>query len=120
MQQLHDGNPATFWSTEHYASRDFGHAKPGVGVWLELANPAAVRTVAVDTQASGWSADVFVADSPGTSLGAWGSAVATGSDLPADATLTITKPRAAKYVLIWFTSLPPTDELHVFEVRLAS
>ena len=120
VQQLHDGNPATFWSTEHYASRDFGHAKPGVGVWLELANPAAVRTVAVDTQASGWSADVFVADSPGTSLGAWGSAVATGSDLPADATLTITKPRAAKYVLIWFTSLPPTDELHVFEVRLAS
>lgn len=120
VQRLHDGNPATFWSTEHYNSRDFGNSKPGVGVWLRLTAPAAVRTVSIDAQQSGWNAQVYVADSPHATPTAWGDAVASGSNLPAQATLTITKPRTARYVLLWLTYLPPGNELHVAEVRLAS
>ena len=44
-----DNNPQTAWSTEIYATRNFGNAKAGVGIYVTLAAPATIHDVTVDT-----------------------------------------------------------------------
>jgi putative peptidoglycan lipid II flippase len=49
-----DGNPATAWSTDTYVDADpFPKFKPGVGLLLQLARPAAVSAVSVDLNSTG-------------------------------------------------------------------
>jgi serine/threonine-protein kinase len=116
---LVDGRRDTAWSTETYRSRDLGGRKAGVGVWFELATPAAVRTVAVHAEDSGWNAEVYLSNSqPAGSLP--GQSVASVTNQPEEATITIARPQQARYVLLWITYLPPSGKLHVAEVQLAS
>ena len=49
-----DGNPATAWSTDTYYDADpFPKFKPGVGLLVQLARPAALSAVTVDLSSSG-------------------------------------------------------------------
>ncbi|HET7667893.1 MAG TPA: protein kinase family protein [Mycobacterium sp.] len=49
-----DGNPATAWSTDTYYDADpFPKFKPGVGLLVQLAQPTAVKAVAVDLNSTG-------------------------------------------------------------------
>ncbi|HEY7717214.1 MAG TPA: hypothetical protein VH915_00525, partial [Pedococcus sp.] len=45
--RVYDGNPSSFWSSEGYASANLGGLKPGVGVLLDLGQPAKVREVSI-------------------------------------------------------------------------
>ena len=104
-----DGDPNTVWKTSSYQD-NFPKFKPGVGVYVDLGRNQRVRTVNVQAT-PGYTAEIFVADRPGTDLDGWG------------------KPRAAggtgnfnlggisgRYVLVWFTSLPPGDGGYKVEV----
>ncbi|MBB5832982.1 hypothetical protein [Brachybacterium aquaticum] len=49
LDRMTDGDPATFWSTQHYASPDYGGLKEGVGVRIDFAEPSQLTTVTVTT-----------------------------------------------------------------------
>ncbi len=116
-----DGNGLTVWSTEEYRQRDVGGLKPGVGLVLDLGAPKQLDSVQVDTLDGGWSAEVYASDSEPAELSGWGTPVAAGTDLPDKATLGLTAPARARYVLLWITDLPPSGppfRLRVAEVRV--
>ena len=113
-----DGNLQTAWPTEIYNTRDFGHAKSGVGIYVTLAQPATVSTVTVDTVESGWNAQIYAAAAPSANLAGWGRPVATGTNLSTQARFTLRPATRAKVVLLWLTYLPAGGKLDVAEIQL--
>ena len=103
---LIDGNPQTYWYTEHYASPTFGNLKSGVGASVQLRAPAAVARMVVQSPDPGWRYQIYESsapDAPGT-LSGWGGPVAGGT--ATGSTTTITLPgRSASFVLLWITYL---------------
>jgi eukaryotic-like serine/threonine-protein kinase len=112
-----DGNPGTAWQTEEYSNRNFGNAKPGVGLWVRLDGPHDITTVTVTALEGGWSAEIYVADQPGNSLQAWGQARATGDDLGTSHPFGVQGARG-QYVLVWCTRLPPSNKLEIAEIKV--
>jgi tRNA A-37 threonylcarbamoyl transferase component Bud32 len=111
-----DGDPGTAWQTEGYSNRNFGNAKSGVGLWVQLEAAHDVTTVTVTTLEDGWSAQIYVADQPGSSLDAWGPARASGDNLPAVQHFDLNA--RGQYVLIWCTQLPQSDKLQIGDVKV--
>jgi len=103
-----DGSDATSWTTDHYASAEFGNLKPGVGLWLQLAGPATVRQVTVTTGLPGWTFELIGgtrADPTGRplpSLDGRTSFVAS----PGGTTVKLQPARMAG-ILLWITRLAP-------------
>ncbi|HMG26691.1 MAG TPA: hypothetical protein VKH36_07730, partial [Acidimicrobiia bacterium] len=112
-----DGDPRTTWQTESYANRNFGNAKSGVGLWVQLDAAHDISSIVVTTLEDGWSAQIYVADQPGDTLAAWGPARAGGDGLPAVNTFALQRTRG-QYVLIWCTQLPETDKLQIGDVKV--
>jgi serine/threonine protein kinase len=114
-----DGDASSAWSTESYRSRDFGGGKSGVGLRLELAADADVSSVEVDTDLTGWSAQIYVAENPGGALADWAQPVASGEDLDTAARFEIDPAARGNAVLVWLTRLPSTGRLAIAELRVA-
>jgi hypothetical protein len=100
------GDPATPWYTDWYGSPDFADLRPGTGLLLDMG-----RTVTVT------SVRVSLGGEPGASLQlraghqptlAWLPVVAGVSDAGGTVQLQPSVPVRVRYVLIWFTALPPT------------
>jgi hypothetical protein len=77
----------------------------------------------VDALDTGWSADVYVADAPASTLAGWGKARASKQGLGKHATFDLGSAHG-KAVLLWITHLPQAPSgggfaLRVSEVRLA-
>jgi tRNA A-37 threonylcarbamoyl transferase component Bud32 len=106
VANLVDGNPQTYWYTEHYASPTFGNLKSGVGAYVQLRSPAPVGRMVVQSPDTGWRYQVYESsgpDAPG-SLAGWGGPVADGT--VSGPTTTIGLPgRPALFVLLWLTYL---------------
>src|SRR5579884_3382845 len=101
---LYDGNPATYWNTEHYASANFGNLKPGVGVYLQLPAGSRPARLVVDSPDTGWRFSVYESSSPHPTLAGWGRPVASATQTLPSVTLSL--PGApADYVLVWITYL---------------
>ena len=116
---LTDGNPTTYWHTEQYANPDFGNLKKGVGVYLQLSNPAKVGDLVISSPDTGWDFQVYEADQPGSDLAGWGRPVASGSVSSASTSVALGSHRAG-YVLVWITHLPSSDEVRIGELSLFS
>lgn len=116
-----DGDPQTAWETEQYEApaQEFGGAKDGVGVSVELGGVHDLSTVAVTADETGWSAEVYVADQPGADLAAWGQARGTVDDTGTTAEITLDDGTRGQNVLLWLTRLPPSGKLHVSDIRVA-
>jgi serine/threonine-protein kinase len=112
-----DGDPSTFWETSHYNGPHFGGLKPGVGLILQLNGPTALRQLHVTTSTTGWSADVYVASSPGGTLADWGAPVATQSGIQGDATFDLGH-HTGGAVLLWITDPGPDFHAQINEVSL--
>jgi hypothetical protein len=100
------GDPATPWYTDWYGSPDFADLRSGTGLLLDMG-----RTVTVT------SVRVSLGGEPGASLQlraghqptlAWLPTVAGVSDAGGTVQLRPSAPVRVRYVLIWFTDLPPT------------
>jgi O-antigen/teichoic acid export membrane protein len=103
-----DGNPATAWHTEWYASASFGGLKPGTGLLLDMGRTITISTVEVSLgrlPGADFQVRVGAAASSLTGL----PAVAQASDAGGQVSLHLTRPARGRYVLIWFTQLPPAD-----------
>ncbi len=101
--RVYDGNLATSWTSELYATAQFGNLKKGVGVLLDLGQPTSVHQVAIDLGNGPVDLTVYAATSAslqgatviGTASGASGHIeIKAASAMP-----------EAQYVIVWFTTL---------------
>jgi hypothetical protein len=105
-----DGNPRTYWKTEHYHS--FG--KKGVGLVLDAGRTQALSRVLVSTDGAGSSAQIELGHNPNGPF----RAVTVVRPLEGTTTFRLAKGAKGRYVVVWITSLPQTlGEAHVTEVR---
>jgi eukaryotic-like serine/threonine-protein kinase len=112
-----DGDPGTTWETEGYSNRNFGNAKPGVGLWVRLDSSHDIASVSVTTRDDGWSADIYVADQPGSTLAAWGPVRATADNVAATHAFPLSNTQG-QYVLVWCTQLPSSNKLQIGDIKV--
>jgi eukaryotic-like serine/threonine-protein kinase len=104
----YDGDPSTSWSTlEYRGSPNFGNLKDGVGIVLDLGGSQALSGVTISTTTPGAKVEVRTADQPADSLDGFKTAARATLDATSD--VTFDKPVKARFVLIWITSLVPSD-----------
>jgi cytoskeletal protein RodZ len=98
-------NPPRPWSTNWYASAQFGMLKSGTGLLLHLSHQATITSVRIDlTHYQGLNLQLKVGD--GTDPQDF-KVVATADNTGGTVRLTLRHPASARYLLIWFTQLPP-------------
>lgn len=110
-----DGDPATFWQTEHYGDYTQLFRKDGVGIYVVLNDLADLRQLKLTTDSSDWVMDVFVADEPpadplsaagDAAMAAWSEPVAHVEPGKADENLIdLPDGTQGKAVLLWFTGV---------------
>jgi hypothetical protein len=109
-----DGNPATAWHTQWYASPSFGDLKPGTGLLLDMGQTVTISTVRVllgTTQGAGFQVRV---GTDASSLAAL-RPVAHAADAGGQVALHLTSPAHGRYILIWFTQLPPDGSTGTYQ-----
>jgi len=107
-----DGDPrGTAWSTEQYEVARLSGDKQGVGIYVELAEPAAPETIEVVSAAPGWSASVYATGgkAPAT-LEGWGAPLGSADGVPQEARIALARAEESRFVLLWLTSLAPSPE----------
>src|SRR5690606_32620868 len=111
---IHDGDPGTEWQTMWYKGDPrFGNIKDGVGAWVDLGERRKVGSVVVDLVGSGTDVDIRAAAPDATSapesIDGWSKVGSTG-DASGQTTVKLSRPVETRFVLIWFTKLPPDAE----------
>jgi Helix-turn-helix domain len=101
-------NPPLPWSTNWYATAQFGLLKHGTGLLLSLGRQVTITSVRIDlTHYQGVNLQLKVGD--GTDPQDF-RVVATADNTGGAVRLTLPHPASASYLLIWFTLLPPNGE----------
>src|SRR5207302_9070837 len=77
----HDGDANTGWHTATYTRTDLGGLKPGVGLIIQAQGRHRFSRLEVDSPTRGWSASVYIAPSPASTLAGWGKPVASRSNI---------------------------------------
>ena len=115
-----DGSRRTAWNTDWYTSARFGNLYSGTGLLLDMGKSVTIT-----------GAQISLGNAPGASLQLRVGSAPTLADLPPAAKaagasgmvrLRPATPAHGRYVLIWFTRLPPNAngnfEASVYNVRL--
>lgn len=105
VQRVYDGDDDTAWTTEGYFDPEFGGAKDGVGITVDLGQAQKINAVTLDLPTTA-NATVYAGDEPtrsGTEIGS-----TEGED--GEVTLETDDPTEAQYVTVWFTSLTQSEE----------
>ena len=113
-------DPAAGWLTQWYATPNFGELKTGTGLLLDMGRTVTITTVRLT-----------LGGPPGASLQLRAGSVPALSALPVVTaatnasnllTMSLTTPAKARYVLLWFTRLPPdgagTYQIFVHQVTV--
>lgn len=96
------------WSTNWYATAKFGMLKSGTGLLLTLDHQSTITSVRIDlTHYQGVNLQLKASD--GTSLQDF-RVVASADNTGGTVRLTLRHPASARYLLIWFTLLPPNGD----------
>ena len=106
---VNDSDPVTAWTTAEYASPDLD-GKPGVGLILDLGQPRDVQEVALRLVGRGSDVEVAVSDRIRRDPALW-TPLATAVGARERLTVRSPRPVTGRYVLIWFTQVPPAEEL---------
>ncbi len=109
-----DGNPSTFWYTEHYRSADFGGLKDGVGLVVDAGRAAKLARVTVTSDTPGFTARIESGSSPSGPF----TPVSGTQTVNASTTFTVSG-AAARYYVVWITSLGSHASVDVNEVKAA-
>ncbi len=98
-------NPARPWYSQWYATAEFGQLKAGTGLLLDMGHPVTVSSVRLSlVSRSGADLQLRAGSKP---VSAWLPRVASASNAGGAVRMQLTAPVHARYVLIWFTKLPP-------------
>lgn len=115
-----DASTATSWHTDWYTTAAFGNLQDATGLLLDLGHPATVAQADI-TLGSAAGADLQLRTGNVPRLASL-RPVARVTDLGGAVRLRLSKPAHARYLLIWFTRLPPdasgTFQASVYQVRL--
>jgi len=101
------------WQSQWYVTPDFGMLKHGTGLLLDLGGKVTVTSVRLDL-GQYRSTDMQIRVGNGTAPQDLNVA-ATASNVGGAVELTLPHPAAARYVLLWFTQLPPDGAGHYQE-----
>jgi len=115
-----DGSPATAWHTQWYTTAAFGNLKPGTGLLLDMGRPVTITSVQIMLGTmTGADFQLRAGDEP---VLADLRPVAQATDGGGVITMRPARPAKARYLLLWFTRLPPdssgTFEAIIYDVRL--
>jgi hypothetical protein len=116
-----DGNRATGWHTDRYTSARFGNLYPGTGLLLDMGRTVTISSARINLgRVSGASFQLRVGTGPSpTGL----PPVARTGNAGGVVRLRLTTPAHGRYVLVWFTRLPPdpagTFQAGVYNIKLA-
>jgi len=109
-----DGSTATFWPTEVYRYPDGRLGKPGVGIVLDAGSATKVRTLTVDSNTPGYTAEIEAGST------ATGPFTVVSSQLKASAKTTFRlSGTAARYYLVWITNRGTAGSVHLNEITAA-
>ena len=108
------GNPATPWLTDWYTSPSFGNLYAGTGLLLDMGRTVTISSVRLSLGTSGSDLQLRAGSSPAL---ANLHTVATSTDAGRIVQLSLTSPAHARYLLIWFTKLPP-DNAGTYQVSV--
>jgi hypothetical protein len=98
-------NPPLPWSTNWYATAQFGMLKHGTGLLLSLGRQDTITSVLIGlTQYQGVNLQLKVGDGMAPQDF---KVAATADNTGGTVRLTFRHPASARYLLIWFTQLPP-------------
>ena len=111
------GNPATPWLSDWYVSPDFYDLPAGTGLLVDLGRTVTVTSVRVSLNSHG--ADLALR-AGGKPIPSWLPVVASASNVGGTVQLQPSAPLHVRYVLVWFTRLPPngagTYQASVYQV----
>ncbi len=117
--KIKDGDPNSVWQTQGYNDSAI-KIKPGVGVYVTLAQAATLKTLKVTSPTSGWSAQIYVADAPGSDLAAWGTPVDQKDGIDAGTVTFDLGDHKGAAVLIWITNVGTSpDDAGRFHAQIA-
>ncbi len=120
LGRLTDGDPATTWSSDRYRQPPvFGNLKKGVGIVLALQKPVKIGAMRVRSPSSAWSAQVYVASGPASTLSDWGEPAARAAGIEGDLEVDLDG-KSGGAVLLWFTDPGRTGQVVASEIELAA
>jgi len=115
-----DRSRRTAWSTDWYTTSHFGGLKAGTGLLLDMGHRVTITSARIKLGAVPGVDLQLRAGAPATLAGL--RPVASATNAHGTIRLRPATPVRARYVLIWFTQLPPdlagTYQVNVFNVRL--
>jgi hypothetical protein len=105
-----DGITSTPWDTDWYATPEFGGLQTGTGLLIDMGRTVTITSVRI-TLASSAGAD-FELQAGDVATLAHLSKVADSAGAGGTVRLSLAKPVQARYLLLWFTKLPPDGAGH--------
>ena len=109
VSRILGGNADQPWYTQWYTTPEFGGLKPGTGLLLDMGETVALKDVRLLLGGTpGADVQLRVGNSPSANLPVTASAWDAGGTVR----LAAPTPAAGRYVLIWFTRLPPDGHGH--------
>ena len=108
-----DGDPATYWDTEHYNS---GLGKPGVGLVLDAGTAKEVGSITVHSSTPGFTAEILAGNTVGSGMKVDASKQTAGGTTTFD--LKATTP--FRYYIVWITDLGSNSSVRLEEVTAKS
>jgi hypothetical protein len=98
-------DPAHGWTTQWYATAEFGALKTGTGLLLDMGHSVTITAVRITLSAQS-GADLELRGGP-TLDGL--TTLADAADVGGSVGLPLSQSAYARYILLWFTRLPPDD-----------
>jgi eukaryotic-like serine/threonine-protein kinase len=106
-----DGDPSTFWTTEHYRS----FTKKGVGLVLDAGASRKLSQLTVQTDTPGFSAEIEAGSSPSGTFTPVSDPRTVGTS-----TVFTVRGGAERYYVVWITDLGGNEAVHLNEVTAES
>jgi cytoskeletal protein RodZ len=100
-----DGSSSTYWQSDWYSTADFGGLKTGTGLLIDFGRPVTIVSADLDLGDPGTYVELRGGDtSSPTALKTIGGTKDAG-----DSTTIRPQETPVRYLLVWFTKLPPTS-----------
>jgi hypothetical protein len=107
-----DGIASTAWKSEHYRTT---FSKSGVGLVLDAGKAVKPVSLTVSTETPGYNAQIQVGSSPTAPF----TSVSSSKQVTGRTVFAL-KPRRARYVVVWITSMPTGGVAAVNEVAVTA
>jgi cytoskeletal protein RodZ len=101
-----DGSTATRWRSDWYSTADFGNTQSGTGLMIDLGHPVIIDSATITIGTPGASIQLRGGDTPSEAAS---RIIGRDKDTPATA-LIRPEETPVRYLLIWFTQLPPDSD----------